>query len=154
MIYMLIGIPGAGKTTYLENKVRRQEADVPTFEIISSDEIREELNGSAASQDNGKLVWETFKARLNQSTAEMIFLDATFARRKDRTNMLKYIKDNLPWEEVGAIYFDVDILLAKERNQSRSRQVPEEVLDSMYARLQAFPPTLDEGFTFIQKVSI
>lgn len=153
MIYMMIGVPGAGKTTYLDNKVRRLSFDFPSFDIISSDDIREELNGSAASQDNGRLVWSIFKDRLTKSTADMIFLDATFARRKDRTNMLKFIKESIPCEEVAAIYFDVDILTAKERNQNRSRQVPEEVIDSMYSRLQAFPPTLDEGFTFIQKVA-
>ena len=45
---------------------------------------------------------------------------------------------------VEALYFDVPLLVCKERNRRRSRRVPDEVLDSMAARVVV--PSQAEGF--------
>lgn len=65
-----------------------------------------------------------------------------------------------PWERrpylrmrgvrVEAVFFDTPLDECKRRNRGRSRQVPEEVLDAMSAKL--VPPSKSEGFARVTRV--
>jgi predicted kinase len=54
--------------------------------------------------------------------------------------------------EVHAVFFDVPIEVCLERNRKRERQVKEEVVQRMAAKLK--PPSFEEGFAKITVVRV
>jgi predicted kinase len=54
--------------------------------------------------------------------------------------------------EVHAVFFDVPVEVCLERNRNRERQVKEDVIQRMAARLK--PPAFDEGFAKITVVRV
>ncbi len=54
--------------------------------------------------------------------------------------------------EVHAVFFDVPVEVCVERNRKRERQVKEEVVQRMAAKLK--PPSFDEGFAKITVVRV
>ena len=60
-LYMMIGLPASGKTTFA-NKISKSEGAI----IVSSDAIRKELFGSEEKQQDNVLVFEKLEERLNQ----------------------------------------------------------------------------------------
>jgi len=54
--------------------------------------------------------------------------------------------------EVHAVFFDVPLEVCLERNRKRERQVKEDIVQRMAAKLKA--PTFDEGFAKITLVRV
>jgi predicted kinase len=54
--------------------------------------------------------------------------------------------------EVHAVFFDVPIEVCLERNRKRERQVKEDVIQRMAAKLK--PPSFEEGFAKITVVRV
>ena len=75
-IYVMVGISGSGKSTYI-----RKNFD-PSV-VVCPDEIRREINGDVSSQKNGSLVWKTAKERLLAilEKGNVAILDATNVNR-------------------------------------------------------------------------
>jgi predicted kinase len=146
-LIVLIGIPGSGKSTISSKLLERFGG-----KVVSSDGIRLELFGTEESQENPILVWDTFYERAFESlcTNEITVLDATFARRRDRTRLFSMF----PLDEVKTIgvYLNVPFSRAAIQNSRRTRVVPNFVLESMYSSLQEFPPSKEEGFSDIAEI--
>lgn len=148
---MLVGIPGAGKSTYIK------QLDLTNFTIISSDDIIEE---EAARL--GKTYSEIFKDFVD-TAAEMV------ARKFD---LAVYNNDNIIWDQTNltskkrksilvkvpkkyykkAVLFTINLDVAKERVIKREKEtgkkIPFKVLDDMHSRLEV--PTQLEGFDEIE----
>lgn len=150
LIIVLCGIPGSGKSTLTE--LIKQQASNLTVRSVSSDALRKEINGSEESQDNPQLVWKRFYDDAFESLVEndITILDATFAKRRDRT--LVYRLFGLPEVKIVCIHLDPPFLKCAKQNESRSRIVPGFVLESMYASLQEFPPKLEDGFDSVVRI--
>ena len=144
--YLLIGLPGSGKSTYIENF----EEDAV---VVSSDAIREELYGSAEVQDNPARVFQIAHERVIAALQEgqNAILDATNLNAKKRANLLakidKQVKD--PVNKV-AIVIATSIKACVERQVNRERKVPEEVIWRMARQFQT--PSDWEGWTEIRLV--
>lgn len=134
---ILVGLPGSGKSTWAEDFAGYAV-------IISTDQIREEINGNAADQSNGDKVWATAynRARYWLHLGYNVIFDATNCGRANRRAVLQELKDHAC--KVNAFYFNTSIEECKRRNAARARVVPEKVIDRMAARLTV--PTRDEGF--------
>lgn len=140
-IIFSIGIPGTGKSTVL-----KKFAEKYGYDYVCPDDIRQEINGDPKSQANMSQVWETAYARLKNGINHNrnVVFDSTMARQIDRENFLRFAQDSGA-EKIQGLYFQVPLNLAKERNASRGRVVPEFVLDRMYNALNEQPPSSDEG---------
>ena len=140
---MLIGLPGSGKSTWAQ----REGATV-----LSSDAMRIVLSGDENNQTiHGKVfgaMRHLLKSRLEIGASPTI-IDSTNLRRRDRKAWLRLAKKH--GARVEAIYFEVPIETALERNRKRSRQVPEDVIRMMLERLQ--PPSVLEGFDSVETIS-
>ena len=142
-IYVLVGLPGSGKTTWAHDHFRDAA-------IFSSDDYRERLFNTLETTPEqnkevfGSLYSDLFK-RLN-SGHDCVY-DATNTSRKDRRRVLSNVRKE---HRKIAIYFDVSVELAKKRNQQRVRQVSDEVIDHFFNKLT--PPTVEEGFDNIIRV--
>jgi predicted kinase len=142
-VTVLIGVPGSGKSTWAASAGKT---------ILSSDNLRKLLSGDETNQAIHNEVFRTMRFLLRERLRlgqEQTIIDATNIRRKDRKPFLRIA------ERFGAVaeavFFDVPRQVALVRNASRSRRVPEAVVDRMILRLQR--PSKEEGFTRIRTIT-
>jgi len=139
---MLIGPSGSGKSSYAEVLKNMIQNSI----IISSDEIRAELWGDAADQQNGAKVFQimnerTFNALKN---GQSVIYDATNLWANTRTEMVKNIKALGIGCRCIAVVIRTPIDQCKERQFLRDRKVPNEVIERQFNNFQE--PTYREGW--------
>jgi len=146
-LYICVGIPGCGKSTWTENFLK----DKLSVEVINMDNIRFQVTGNHSDQSKNGLVaakaMEALKKSMLCGTRDIVW-DNTTLSVKYRKPLVSLAKEN--GYNVIAVFFQVPLEVAKQRNAARTRVVPEDVLDRMFASIA--PPSLEEGFTEIIKV--
>ena len=135
-IVVLVGLPGSGKSSYLERL---------GVTGLSSDALRVLLADDATDQTIHEHVFQTMRYLLRQRLAigrPVTYIDATNLRPEERR---PYIGIGQSYGcEMEAVFFDVPLEICRARNAARHRIVPEEALLKMAAKL--VPPTKAEGF--------
>jgi predicted kinase len=146
-LILLIGVPGSGKSFWVEQRCQTHDGQI----VISTDAIRAELFGDEAVQGAWLLVWQTIQQRfelaveqINQGQALTAIYDATNARRRNRRQAIA-LAHSTGFSHITGVWFDVPLWLCLERNQRRSRRVPDEVLQRMQRQLMGAPPDQTEG---------
>ena len=150
--YFLIGPPGSGKSTWVR--------DLPNkFVVISTDTYIEKV-----ALQSGKTYGDVFKDNIKDATKEMemalqkatvlgksIIWDQTNMSVKSRAGKLITLKKY----DVIAVAFEIppDELARrlKKRKAETGKDIPPHIVASMVASYQ--PPTMDEGFFSIVKVT-
>jgi predicted kinase len=142
-IVVLVGLPGSGKSTYVEQLGAA---------VLSSDTIRKLLADDETIQTIHDRVFQTLRYLLRhrlELRRPVTYIDATNLTPQERR----------PYIGIGktfgctleAVYFDVPLAVCRERNRARRRVVPEEALDSMAAKL--VPPSEAEGFDVVKTIT-
>jgi predicted kinase len=139
-IVLLVGLPGSGKSTWVQSKVTPGVSGA-----LSSDALRELLADDPNNQNIHARVFrvmrELLKHRL-ELKRPVTYIDATNLTPKERRPYIKLV--DLFDGEIEAVFFDVPMEECKRRNQGRGRIVPDEVIGTMAERLVA--PDVAEGF--------
>ncbi len=146
IIYVSVGIPGCGKSTWFEN--HRKDTDTTSYATINMDTIREEVTGNPSDQSQNALVASLARQKFLTAVSHgvpVIYWDNTTTQRKYRKELIQVGKKG--GYEVVAVYFKVPFDTCAARNKERTRVVPHEVLVRMYNQIQA--PDIDEGWTNI-----
>jgi len=142
---MLVGLPGSGKSTYIEHFVdenpEKEYVVLGTDNIISSYADDEGLTYDQAMDKLGmKQPQKLFKIHIKQALnkRQNIIIDRTNLSRKARHNLLA----NVPKEyKKIAIVFNVDMKELKRRISQREKEIgktiPQEVFTNMVARYEA-----------------
>ena len=135
---IMVGISGSGKSSAA--KILQKEYDA---EILSSDEIREEM-GDVNCQTRNVEVFNTLTKRLNQNLTQgkNVIIDATNLSIKNRKQYLvaarKYNYDTI------AYITNKPIEQCMKDNVGRDRVVPDYVINKQVLNFQI--PFYDEGF--------
>jgi predicted kinase len=141
-IVVLVGLPGSGKSTYLDRL---------GVTPISSDAIRQLLADDATDQSIHGRVFSTVRYLVRQRLAigrPVTYVDATHLSRAERRPYIKIAQRYAC--RVEALFFDVPLEVCLKRNHTRDRIVPDEAMRTMAAKL--VPPNVDEGFSRVTVV--
>lgn len=149
-LYILIGVPGSGKSTYAEELYQKSERGIA---LVSSDCIRKSLYGNENCQDNPKKVF-TLAHKIIVDQLEHgfdVIFDATNIYAKDRSDLIRKICFEVKKEvRFIAIYFDTPIETCVARQDLRERKVPTKVIEKMGRQIDK--PTFQEGFDIIKTI--
>lgn len=141
-IYITVGLPGSGKTTYAKKFIENKEV-----KYLSSDELRAIFGKGEDDQSVTPLVFSHIKKKVDEylKNGKNVLVDATSVNRKERSDYIKTAKKYNT--KVVALVFEMDrnglIARNKKRGDEGGRSVPDWVIDKMLNKYEK--PSLDEG---------
>ena len=155
-LIMMMGIPGAGKSTWAKKFVASQ----PEGEVIyiSRDEIRNSFVKPGAenyfSKENS--VYGTFVKKIKDGLAEnkTVIADATHINEASRSKLLRALGISLKDCTVEIVYLHVHTQKALIQNENRIHTrgyVPRGVIRRMSNQITE--PTFEEGFNIIRIIN-
>ena len=147
-VWLLCGIPGSGKSTWIEQN------KLPNSVVVSRDEIRFSIitdkNDYFGHEDE---VWRQYVKKAQMAIlnhdVENIYLDATHINEASRNKILNLlVLPNLPYFEIKVIYFDVCFAVCCERNAQRTglANVPIKAIRRMFNNFVI--PTFNEKYKY------
>ena len=141
-LYLMMGVPGSGKSTYVKSMLKYGDI------YVSRDEIRYSLltdEDDYFAKENE--VIRTFIENIDKSLVMEeycgdVYADATHLSPKSRAQVLNQLKNK---DKVSVIYLDIPLNIILERNAQREGRalVPENVVCRMYNSI--ILPTKEEG---------
>ena len=149
-LYVLIGAPGSGKSTWARNN-----ASLLNASIVSSDQIRNAFRSRGLDPLNGDEVFAEVERRARDllEADRSVILDATHYQRKYRRYAIKLAREQRAYSI--ALWFDIPLEVCRNQNQQRihgifgDEIVPDTILRAIWERLQ---PPQDGEFDKVKKV--
>lgn len=136
---MLVGLAGSGKSFIAQDLMAGRD----DIDLHSSDAIRGEVYGDENVQADPAKIFKIMEERTKESlkAGRSVIYDATNINRKKRKGLLQQLRN----VEKIALYVATPLDLTLERNSTRERVVPQEVIsEKMYKNMQV--PIYSEGW--------
>jgi len=129
--FVMVGAPGAGKSTYADKLAKERNAV-----IISGDDVRAELFGSAEIQGNWFAIWDRIVELVEGYSDRDIILDGTHYREDYRAEAVTMLR-SYGYFNVEAVVVNPSLATCLARNFQRAdRNVPDYVVKEMHEKLQ------------------
>lgn len=149
-LYVLVGVPGSGKSTWVKNQA--WAADIP---VVSTDSYVEQH-----ARDTGKTYSEVFEEYMPiavQLMANQVLIckannkdviwDQTSTTVATRAKKFRMLPD---YYKIAVVFKTPPTAELERRLASRpGKNIPWDVVSKMAAQLEAEPPTKEEGFNEI-----
>lgn len=148
-LYIMIGIPGSGKSTYAKNHF-------PNAVYISRDEIRFNLvseNEEYFSKEDKVFSEFIYMINKNLSIGKDVIADATHLNPRSRTKLFSHLNINPTKTEIIAVVMRTPLEVCLDRNENRKgtrSYVPPQVIKNMYSSFKE--PTMKELDTIVDMV--
>ena len=146
-LYLLMGAPGSGKSTYLKNRFS-QPPMVISRDAIRFAMVREDEEYFSKEKEVFREYIEQIRTALKFNNE--VFADATHLNESSRAKVLFALGHDLKDVEVNIIWVRVPLEVAITQNELRlgtRAYVPKAVIRRMYS--QATMPSKEEGFEHI-----
>lgn len=154
-LYMMIGVPGSGKSTYAKNFIKyARYKEGRNIVYISRDEIRFSLLKEGDSYfSKEKQVYKIFieNARAALKEGKDVLIDATHMTWGSRHKVFRNLT-NIAGLEVYGMWMRTPFHECAKRNQAREGKcrVPDDQFANMVEQFEE--PELKEGFKHIQEI--
>jgi len=141
-IYIAVGLPGSGKSTYAKNFIKDKD-----IEYLSSDELRAVFGKGEDDQTVTPLVFGHIKRKVDEflKDGKNVLVDATSVNRRERADYITTAKKYSA--KVVVLVFKMDRQGLIDRNKKRGEQggrvVPDWVIDKMLTKYEE--PSTSEG---------
>lgn len=144
VLFMMVGLPGSGKSYLAETIDVKRDGEIYTPVVISSDAIRKELYDDRNNQDNNAKLFAELHRRIKENLFNGIDVvyDATNVSKKRRIAFLQELS-NIDCHKVCVCVMTPYELVLRQ-NKNRERKVPQQSIRKMY--LNWCPPASGEGF--------
>ena len=156
-VYFLIGLPGAGKTTFAKQ--------IANAQIVSVDDVRQELSNSGVigktySTLDNEVVYNAFNKKVYEvvKLGKSVVVDSTNARLSEREAIFNLLKEFKP-KFVGLRFIDspktcVKRILKREKETKNNLGVhhfdnPQKAVNVYDERIRENEPSLNEPFAEI-----
>lgn len=141
-LYLMCGVPGCGKSTFLKNKVKNNNSVIISRDAIRFSIVKPEEDYFSHEDE----VLEIFWNQINEALAanKTVYVDQTSLTPRARIWLLQHITG---YEHANLIWIDEDLETCLERNEMRRgtrAYVPRGVIRRMFS--QFIEPSLEEGF--------
>ena len=153
ILILTIGIPGSGKTRWVENYMKTH----PRTHVISTDKIRKEITGfeqcinpaqnDMIHEEARKRVRDILNSKEKESLGPEIIVDSTNC---DIQEWIAY--KNLNPSIIRAIVFERTPNEAEKNQMFRERHVPFEILQQKWDQLQKYKKYLPYVFNMIDYI--
>lgn len=142
-LVVLSGVPGSGKSYFSKTLQKVKHSHVY---VISSDELRNLINGDQGILDNDELVWKMFVSLAKAYALDkegIVILDATHYNSTQRVKRNKELKEM--FDEAYLVMWDSPRSVVNNQNLQREHPIAPEVLDKFYEVFEK-PDDLDKSF--------
>ena len=151
MIYIISGIAGIGKSTYI-NKIKNDKDIIISRDAIRFSLLKEGEDYFSKEDEVLKTFFNTIrKETTNYDNSYDIYIDATHLTPKARKKVINKINKDQK-SNIGCIYFKPDLNKALSQNNKREglALVPDSAIINQYKCFEI--PTEDEGFCKIIEI--
>jgi predicted kinase len=133
--FVMVGAPGAGKSTWVRNFAKSQPAVA--------------IEGDSFSSDSWTHLHDQILEKLEQHVGEFVILDGTHYSRESRLGALITLR-SLGWKTVTAVVVHPPLDICLFRNAMRSRVVPRHYIIEMHRRVEKSLKKIEtEGFSSV-----
>jgi len=145
-LYITVGLPGSGKSTYAKEFIKGKDV-----QYLSSDELRAVYGKGEDDQSVTPMVFGHIKRKVDEflKDGKNVLVDATSVNRRERSDYINTAKKY--GSKVVALVFKMVraglIARNQKRGQEGGRVVPDWVIDKMLAKYEE--PTFAEGIDVI-----
>lgn len=147
-IHMMIGIPGSGKTTFVNKFVKENN-----YKVVSTDIVR--LNNKGIDE---KEVWPTVYKMIGDilKKEDDVIFDATSITKRVRDRFKENVNNFIESYELIGYFFPTHYSVCEKRIDARNKKenelfLPLEVVES-YGKA-VYPPMYEEGFSEVKLIS-
>lgn len=144
IVITMLGAPGSGKSTFIEqNGLKPYTLAADDIRLLFRSPVLGVDGKFGVSQFNDGKVWNLLYslAEDKMQNGELVVIDACFSKENDFTT-LKHLAEKYRYRIYAVDFRDVDAERCKAQNKLRPeyKQVPEDVIDRMYARFVGQKP--------------
>ncbi len=146
-VHMSIGVPAAGKSTFLKQLQTQTEAV-----YVCPDELREEILGDYRNQSQNERIWKMAFDRIDKALEKEqdVIVDGAAITRYHRISDIKHYREHGARQVIG-YWVQTPLDVSVSRNQAREKPIPDGVIEQLYQQLEGPErPELSDGFDEIK----